>query len=367
MPDEKKVYRDLVTIGLPLPNLLEYTPDVSNDTRVCLNAMKRYSKERGTETHEIKARGINVAANHANLVHDMIGDWILVVGSDHVFAPNALEELLAAAKEPPYPRIIGAICPFRGEPYRYTFAMLAENGEQLFPVIPYKDMDMGQVLSGEVQEVDVIGSGFTLYHRSVFDTVPPPWFTYETRRPGMPELEQVLKEWEGETTFSDWLEAVPQNITSSDSIRLREKAKGLRRLLAKFRRPQAIGFDFNICLKAKEYGIKTYVHWGVQSHHLTLERVTPYRYLHWMENDDNWMRDMLASGPLTTERLQWIQEKFNKRKESRQKSTEQLVAERKGDGDDREARELLGGGEQVRESPGQTREPEESPAAVVQD
>ena len=68
MKEKKKVCREIVTIGLPLPNMLEYTPDVSNETRGCLNSLERYSRTQGIETHEIKARSINVASNHSNIV-----------------------------------------------------------------------------------------------------------------------------------------------------------------------------------------------------------------------------------------------------------------------------------------------------------
>lgn len=329
---KKKVCREIVTIGLPLPNLLEYTADVSSYTRECLDLLKRYSKKMGIETHEIKERSINVASNHSNLVENMIGDWILVCGSDHTFSPTALDELLRATEQPPYPKIVGAVCNYRGAPYRWTFAKFDDSGERLFPLVPFYNCDPALMSSAEVQEVDVIGSGFTLYHRSVFDKVPPPWFTYETRRPGMPEIEKVLRDWDGDKRLDEWLEGLTENpeslsITDADVVRLKAKAKGLRGLLAKFRRPGAIGMDFQICLRARDYGIKSYVHWGVVTHHLTLEHTHPQRYVQWLESDPkNWDSEVMSREDLTFEKIA-IMEGMKKEANKKRKEWEVLVDE----------------------------------------
>ncbi len=343
MLEKKKVCREIVTIGLPLPNILEYTPDVSNETRQHLNLLRRYSKDRGIKTHEIKARSINVASNHANIVEKMIGDWVLICGSDHTFAPNALELLLDAAAKPPYPKIIGAIANYRGAPYRWTNAVFDDSGERLYPLVPYYNVDPSLMSSGAVQEIAVVGSGFTLYHRSVFDKVPTPWFTYEPQRPGMPEIEEILRDWDGEMRFDEWLEWLnpnaagtlePRNITPADGHRLHEKAKGLRRLLAKFRRPSSVGFDFGICLKAKDYGIKTYIHWGVVVDHLTLEHTNPRRYVHWVESDrNNWRSEVMARNELTSEKIAEFR-KIEETADIKRKEWEEAVAEAQEDKSD---------------------------------
>ena len=339
MPEEKKkVCREIVTIGLPLPNLLEYTTDVSPETRICLNELKRYSAAIGIETHEIKHRGINVASNHANIVEKMIGDWVLICGSDHTFAPNLLEQLLEATKEPPHPKIIGSICNYRGAPFRWTNAVFDDSGERLFPLVPYYNTDPALMSSGVIQEIDVVGSGVTLYHRSVFDMVPTPWFTYESLRPGMPEIEEVLRDWDGDERFDEFLENSAEfgtiAMTKATVMRLREKARGLRRLLAKFRRPASVGFDFGICLKARHYGIKSYIHWGVQTHHLTYEHTSPLRYVHWVEKDpNNWRSEVMARNELTSSKIaemRGIEEAAN---ESRRK-WEAAVAESQKENND---------------------------------
>lgn len=356
MPEKKKKVRDIVTIGLPLPNLLEYTADVSPETRDCLLAMKKYNDSVGIATHEVKARSINVASNHSNIVSQMIGDWVFIVGSDHTFSPKTLEMLLKATEEPPYPKIIGAVCNYRGAPYRWTLAEADSSGERFFPLVPFYNVDPGVMASAGVQEVDVIGSGITLYHRSVFDKVPPPWFTYEARRPGMPEIEEVLRDWDGDLRFDEWLDNLSKGpeffqMSQADGVRLREKSKGLRRLLAKFRRPNAMGMDYGICLKAKDYGIKTYVHWGVVTHHLTLEHSHPQRYVHWLESDrNNWTAEVMAREDLTFEsigKIRKIQEEAEqKRREWEEKVKDAMAAEleRKKNEDRKEGEQLGGSG-----------------------
>ena len=62
--------------------------------------------------------------------------------------------------------------------------------------------------------------------------------------------------------------------------------------------------DFQICLRAKDYGIKSYVHWGVVTHHLTLEHTHPQRYVHWLESDrNNWTAEVMARDDLTFENI----------------------------------------------------------------
>lgn len=350
MPEKKKVCREIVTIGLPLPNLLEYTADVSAETRGCLNALRHHSRLQGVETHEIKARSINVASNHANIVEKMIGDWVLICGSDHTFEPDALIKLLDATEQLPHPKILGAVCNYRGAPYRWTLAVYDDSGERLFPLVPFYNVDPSSMASGSVQSVDVIGSGFTLYHRSVFDAVPTPWWTYEPRRPGMPEIEEVLRDWDGEMRFDEWLEKVACvkfalgdisgncdelfQVTDATGIRLQEKAKGLRRLLAKFRRPSSMGFDFHFCLKAKDYGYKSYVHWGVINHHLTLEHTHPQRYVHWLESDrNNWRAEVMARNEMTAEKIAEMRE-TEERADKARVEWEKAVAEAQKEKDD---------------------------------
>jgi len=355
MSEEKKVCREIVTVGLPLPNLLEYTADVSRETRECLNNMKHFSKKHGVETHEIRARSINVAANHSSLVEKMIGDWILIVGSDHSFSPETLVNLLDATQAPPYPKILGTICNYRVAPYRWTNGVADESGERFFPLVPYYNVDPAIMSSGEIQEVDVVGSGVTLYHRSVFDTVPYPHFTYEPRRPSMLEIEEVLRDWDGDERFDEMLErlsgkigeddryacddtpGISYHLSDADAIRLKEKAKGLRRLLAKFRRPSSIGMDFQICLKARDYGIKSYLHWGVQTHHLTLEHTTPLRYVQWVESDrKNWKGEVMSRNDLTFESIavvRKLEEDANRKRKEWEEEVRKYREEEKNEAD----------------------------------
>ena len=122
-----------VTIGLPLPNLLSVTVDVSWPTRQAIDRLIKYSSERGITVWEECARSVNVAHNHNDLGNKFRGDWLLVCGSDHSFSPDALELLLKATEEYPYPRIIGGISPFRSAPYRYVVNKFDKYGEGLSP------------------------------------------------------------------------------------------------------------------------------------------------------------------------------------------------------------------------------------------
>lgn len=328
MPEDKQI---TVTLGLPLPNLLEYITDVSLNTRQAISDMATYSQKHGIQIFEKIVRGINVADNHNKIANDMRGEWLLICGSDHTFAPDALVKLLAVANEPPYPKIIGGTMPHRNKPYAYVACNYSEDRDRPFPLVPYIDFHPGETFSESIRKVDVIGSGFTLYHRSVFDTIPFPWFCYAPPGPFVPEMEETLRDFDGKETLSDLLERVSHGETFLNDEQkelLRKKAGQLRKTLAKSRRPVPFGPDYYFCAKAAAYGIDSYIHFGVTVMHFDFIAITPWDFITQINHDDKlwWQQVMKAYSP-TVQNVQKIRELVKGADRLRKMGTDELMKE----------------------------------------
>lgn len=310
MPEKQFVADDhnkIITVGLPLPNFVEHITDVSEPTRMSLERAYDYARDQGLDVFEIKKRGINVSANHNDLVQSMKGDWLLICGSDHAFGKHAIHTLWQATQEPPYPKIIGGVMPYRHPPHAYVFSHLNSTGEVAFSSVPYKHFHPGITMSGEIMKVDMVGSGFTLYHRSVFDTVPQPWFSYETKRLSDTKLfHETLRDFDGERTFSDFLEDLTHGntyLSDEDKETLRKKAAALRRIIGLSRRHIAFGPDFGFCLKAKEYGFDTYVHWGLDIQHSTFVPIHNGYFIANIHDPATWFRFAIGGEELSMDGL----------------------------------------------------------------
>jgi hypothetical protein len=250
--------------------------------------MREYSKARGINTFVTQATGINVTKNHNRLAQDMIGDWLLIVGSDHTFGEDALIRLLEAANEEPYPKIIGGVSVYRGYPNRLVTCKLDASKERMFSLTPYIDYHPGEMMfgSGQIRQVDVLGSGFCMYHREVFDTIPYPWFQYAPQPVPQPRLEKLMRQViAGETS--------------------EEMVSEARQLLAMSRRPHCIGPDYWFNLNARNYGFNTYVHWGVPVLHWDWEAKHPGHYVAWVTSESrHWWAEALEGVDLTEQGIQ---------------------------------------------------------------
>lgn len=98
---------------------------------------------------------------------------LLMLDSDHVHPEHVVFSLgrWVEAKTSPEIRVIGGLNFRRGKPFDPCAYMIAEDGT----VSTMFDWHPGLV------EVDAIGAGSLLVHRSVFEELPQPWFWYEYR------------------------------------------------------------------------------------------------------------------------------------------------------------------------------------------
>lgn len=160
--------------------------------KAALSGLSAYSKARGINVIMIPkdvGRGLHVARNHTHLANAMIGEWLLIVGSDHNFHQSALCQLLDGAidKDGKVKRpIISGITPAKQFPWRPMAFRRDETGKSFMPFRMLLDYGETECMTGMIVDkpyggvgggMDIVtGSGFCLYHRSVFDAVPYPWF-----------------------------------------------------------------------------------------------------------------------------------------------------------------------------------------------
>lgn len=297
-----------VTVGLPLPPNKEFIKDVSMATRVCLKQMYEFCRSLGMVIFELPVHGLNVAENHNKLANQMRGEWLLIVGSDHDFGHNALALLLdAAMTHKDRPKIICGTMPRRMPPYNYVIMTIGEHRQLPAPIVPMLDYHPGMQMAGQIIDAGqdghplVVGSGFTLYHRSVFDTCKYPWFMYETRLAPEPMAESTLYDWDGKISFSTYLERLADGKATLDSEGLRDKAVALRRLLGMTRSCVGWGPDYSLCMKALDYGIRSYAHFGVPVRHYDMFAIHPGMFLrHIRESIGNWWTEALRRVPSMT-------------------------------------------------------------------
>lgn len=300
-------HNKVITLGLPLPSFIEHITDVSEPTRTSIEKACDYlQKHTDLEVFEVKKRGINVSANHNDLVNSMKGDWLLICGSDHAFPSHAIHELWKATQVEPYPKIIGGVMPYRNPPHAYVFSHLNNTGELLYPMVPYKHFHPGITMSGEIMKVDVIGSGFTMYHRSVFDAVPPPWFSYEPLPFNDKKFYETLENFDGNRSFADFIEDVASGkvfVTPEQREVLKDKARGIRRILGQSRRHVSFGPDFGFCIKAKDHGFDSYVHWGLDILHSTFVPINNGYYIANMSDPRSWFNYAIGGEELSMDGL----------------------------------------------------------------
>lgn len=306
-----------ITVGLPLPNRSDYEFDVSFVTRQNLDAMYALMRSDGWDVHESIVRGVNVADHHNQLAKNMKGDWLLICGSDHGFQPNAALQLVEAAESELKPKIVGSLISYRNPPNQYVACLFARDNKHPRPIVPWRDFHPMMAVSGGLMRVDTVGSGFCLYHRSVFDAVPFPWFAYA------PYLSQVK------------LESLLKRVgRGKNGKKTQEDA---RWLLAQSRTASPYGPDYYFCVKAKDYGIDTYLHFGCRVSHYDYIPVMHHNYIQHMEDPVVWWSEVMRAAAPTEDGIQELIGVTNERNKSRAMSFEDMKKEYAGRKEELEA------------------------------
>jgi len=96
------------------------------------------------------------------IVDSFLGDWVLMLDTDHAFHPDLLTRMLALKEKYQTP-VLSAIYQFKHPPHSPVATLWREDGK-LAPLI---DWDR----SGEVVDVGAVGAGCLLVDRKVFDEI----------------------------------------------------------------------------------------------------------------------------------------------------------------------------------------------------
>lgn len=190
-----------------------------------LLAMVEHSREQiGTVLHV--RSGPNLASKRNEITAQYLmtrpEPWLLMIDTDMVMAPTALQRLLGVAHRQTHP-IVGGLC----------FAQQGPDGAPeptMYELVPHAD-GAGTFAryttwpEDDLLEVGATGAAFLLVHRYVFERIARGW------APG--KVDRVWP-WFRETTMGS----------------------------------RAMGEDMTFCLRARSAGYKIWVHTGVQLGHM---------------------------------------------------------------------------------------------------
>ena len=142
----------------------------------------------GYELAFFMGKGVDPAARHVNMCLQALewgADLICIIGADQIHPPDMLNRLVDRWEE--YDGVWSALVPFRGyvswqhmKPFQpmgwrlrtdgvEEVGRLEDNPQQWEPIDPE---------AGDVQRVDVIGSGVLLFHRDHLLALRKPWWYY---------------------------------------------------------------------------------------------------------------------------------------------------------------------------------------------
>jgi len=116
--------------------------------------------------------GSLVMHSRNNIAKDMEGDWLVFIDSDMTFAPDSVARLVKHLEDPEVD-IVSAAC-FRKVPkYEPCFYWRYPDEKVKY----YRKMDYPK---DRLFEVDAVGSAFVAIKKKVFQTLPYPWYEYNT-------------------------------------------------------------------------------------------------------------------------------------------------------------------------------------------
>jgi hypothetical protein len=194
------------------------------------HAMAEVTAKAGYQVHFLPpelTKTSNTPVTRWRIASRMRGDWLLMLDSDAFPMADTANRLLMAAKADPndLKKIVAAAAVRPAWPHFAAFGTIQKSG--LFCPWRYGiEFGDAEVDATDLCTREVDGSGFhcVLIHRSVFEVIPPPWFTLN-----VPDVETGV----------------------------------------------IYGHDYTFCRRAKQLGgIKTYVEFSARVGHYTLRPVT---------------------------------------------------------------------------------------------
>ena len=153
-----KSYKCIGSVGRMWGNVL---PDYWVDSYVdMINYNNRYLCKEGEFINYIKATVSWHEMAQNQLVNDSLGEWLLMLGTDHTFSPDLLDRLLFL-KNKYKASVISGIYQYKFQPHAPVINLWASDNTGLYPI---EDWDR----SLDIMEVGVNGAGCLLADRKVY-------------------------------------------------------------------------------------------------------------------------------------------------------------------------------------------------------
>jgi hypothetical protein len=164
-------------------------------SKFAVNAAKMLARfnRPGWEIDFFAGRGVDPAARHVDMCLQSLewgADLICIIGADQVHPLNMIGRLIDRWEETGG-GVITALVPFRGyvswqnmRPFQPMGWRIVNDNGNVREFRGYdKDPDMFQPIdpkAGDLQRVDIIGSGVLMFHRDDILALKSPWFYYRT-------------------------------------------------------------------------------------------------------------------------------------------------------------------------------------------
>jgi hypothetical protein len=160
-------------------------------TKFALNVGQMLARFRrpGWETQFFMAQGVDPAARHVNVCMqalDWQADLVCIIGADQIHPVDMLDRLVDRYEETGG-GVISALVPFRGyvawqdmRPFQPMGWRIRCDGVQEFQnsdTTP-EMFEAVDPADGDLQRIDIIGTGVLLFHTDYLRELRPPWFYY---------------------------------------------------------------------------------------------------------------------------------------------------------------------------------------------
>jgi len=128
----------------------------------CLSRLLLFSQQQLGALHYTTATVSYHELGRKQLVDSFLGDWVLMLDTDHAFSPDLLVRMLALKKKYNY-RVLSAIYQYKHPPHGPVANLWTPEGK-LSPLINWPR-------DGEVLDIGACGAGCLLIDRSVLDEI----------------------------------------------------------------------------------------------------------------------------------------------------------------------------------------------------
>ena len=113
--------------------------------------------------------GLNVAASCNQGIRDMVGEWVWIMGDDHILPPDTLARLLAHDVD-----VVVPLCVRRKPPFIPVIFKEPLPGDSPWKFPPWKWSQLPK--DGGLHRIHVAGSAGMLIRRHVLEKIGDPWF-----------------------------------------------------------------------------------------------------------------------------------------------------------------------------------------------